>query len=530
MIRLLTIALFLALSTPRATAQNDSIRVFTEEHPLVFEDSKNLWPYSFLNEAGEPEGYCIDLVKIIMRELGIPYVIKLKSHQESLDDLKAGKADLVMGLSDIYDIHYGHFSQSTVTLLTQSVVTPKSKDIDVKSFRDLKSQKVIVSDSSLCHHLMVDYGWSDHAITSNDISQSIREVNDQQEWQIVWNTLSLKWLINHYQLDDVELTPVDMPHGEVKFLSRDATLIERIDKTYFDLCAANKLVPLEQKWFYPDLQDNSHHTWLWILAVASLLILILTITYFVRELLVNRRSSTTYHQMAHQLAKMAQYNKVRFWTYDILEQKFEWHDENGLAIRTYTSEEFAQRYSKKDFELLQDALERIATQHKDAKGHEEVEETLELTAKDAEFGDREQHGFVVHLSVLSRDAHGKPLVIIGTKKDVTQELQLKQLNTERSLRYLSIFYNNESGIISFDQNGAMQDANPKSSELLQFDIDEAVAQHEHLNTILHTDFTDMTEVDGQEGLITICDHDVNYHIKAVHNDKHQLIGLFVFCV
>lgn len=42
-------------------AQSDSTRVFTSEAPLVYEDVWDLWPYSFLNDNGEPDGFNIDL-------------------------------------------------------------------------------------------------------------------------------------------------------------------------------------------------------------------------------------------------------------------------------------------------------------------------------------------------------------------------------------------------------------------------------------------------------------------------------------
>ena len=70
--RLLGVIVFCMLPVAVASAQNDSMRVFTEQHPLVFEDSHALWPYSFTNDRGEPEGFCVDLVKAVMGELGIP--------------------------------------------------------------------------------------------------------------------------------------------------------------------------------------------------------------------------------------------------------------------------------------------------------------------------------------------------------------------------------------------------------------------------------------------------------------------------
>ena len=68
----------------------DSMGTFTEEHPLIYEDAWDLWPYAFLNENGEPVGYNIDLLKMLCKELDIPFLIKLKPTQEALEDLKNG--------------------------------------------------------------------------------------------------------------------------------------------------------------------------------------------------------------------------------------------------------------------------------------------------------------------------------------------------------------------------------------------------------------------------------------------------------
>ena len=57
-------ALLLAchLSLGIASAQKDSIIVYNDQRPLVYEDAWDLWPYVFLNENGEPDGYNVDLL------------------------------------------------------------------------------------------------------------------------------------------------------------------------------------------------------------------------------------------------------------------------------------------------------------------------------------------------------------------------------------------------------------------------------------------------------------------------------------
>ena len=66
-----------------ALAQEQPQRTYTAEHPLIYEDVWDLWPYCFLNEKGEPDGFNVELIKLIFKELGIPYTIKLTSRQEA---------------------------------------------------------------------------------------------------------------------------------------------------------------------------------------------------------------------------------------------------------------------------------------------------------------------------------------------------------------------------------------------------------------------------------------------------------------
>ena len=88
--RILLTFLGLLLLSPLHAQDSDSTRIFNREHPLVYEDAWDLWPYSFLNADGEPVGYNIDLVKLICDELGIPYIIRLKPTSAALQDVKSG--------------------------------------------------------------------------------------------------------------------------------------------------------------------------------------------------------------------------------------------------------------------------------------------------------------------------------------------------------------------------------------------------------------------------------------------------------
>ena len=56
-LRMLWLLVFQWMTLTLLAQPADSVKTYTKEHPLVYEDAWDLWPYSFLNEDGEPVGY-----------------------------------------------------------------------------------------------------------------------------------------------------------------------------------------------------------------------------------------------------------------------------------------------------------------------------------------------------------------------------------------------------------------------------------------------------------------------------------------
>ena len=530
-VRLIIILCF-SLYAFNVSAHKGKTREYTKENPLVYEGSQSLWPYSFLNDKGEPEGYNIDLLRLLMDKLDIPYVIRLKPHQEALHDLKAHQCDLTLGSTGEFSQATGLTGRALIIMFTQSVATPKGQAVKIKTFRDLgkNGQQVIVSDYSFCHQLMTDYGWKANAIVSNDMGEAIQQMSNKKEGQMVWNTLSLRWLINHHHLGNLAVTPVNMPHGECRYLANDRQLLDLLDKAYSELSADGEISNLESKWFYPDHDESESSVWEWCLAALSALLFAIVITYIVHASKQSRRMTETNNDLSSHLTEIAEAGKVRVWIYRVRENQFVWLDKKGAAVSTLASDEFAKRYNKKDFTRLKAALYRLANQHKDAKGHEEIEETLELKARDEEHGDGKLHDFVVVLSILSRDKHGRPTLILGTKRDVTREHSLRAINNSRSLSYWSVFYNDEAGIIICDKDGYIENVNPKACELFACDTDEIVSRHIHIKHFLRTQIDDLHKINGLQGTYTLGKTTVDYQLKTVYNDKQELINIFAFCL
>jgi len=525
----------------QAASQDENIRAYTKENPLVYEDVFDLWPYSFLNENGEPDGYNVELVHMMLKELDIPYVIRMKPKQECFQDLRDGKSDLMFGLAAGFNDGFGRYSSNIITLFTQSVATPINKPIKIKTFRDLGEYQVTVWEGSICHHLMKDYGWEDKAMPTKYMRDAIEKLSLTEDGQIVWNTLSLQWLVKKYKIDNIQITPVDMPHGEYKFMSNNPHLLARLDSIYTVLNSANKFTEIQNKWFYPERSEKKIAPWVWYITSVAAIIILLFLVYAINYRTKEHRITKLNNKNNQRLALILEASNVRMWTYDISTKLFTWRNEKGQASFTYTVEEFAQRYHAGDFERLREAVHKLTNSKELTTEEEEI--NLYLKAKDIEDGDKQEHEFMISMSVLQRDKEGQPLVILGTKKDITQEQVQKRLDEERTMRYWAIFNTSLVGIMYFNREGILTNINEKACQTYECDrqklIDESISYHdmfdiespmEELDGFYFTQVIDIDKITEKKRKLKACKrkgrllHEV--HLMTVHDEDGQLMGMF----
>ena len=460
-------SLFTPLSA-KADNAPDSIISFSTERPLVYEDAWDLWPYSFLNENGEPVGYNIDLLKLICKRLDIPYVIKLKPTSEALEDLKEGHSDLMMGMDAKFHDDFALYGKSVLNLFTHSVVRQKGSQPKVRTIGDLSKYRVIVHEGSFSHHLMKDNGWGSNAEGYEDMKDAILKANSDPECEIVWNTMSLKWLIQKYQATNLQLTPIDIPHGEYKFMSNNSHLLQQLDSVYKLLYSEEQLQPIQNKWFYPERTETGIPSWIWKLAVALAVLAVISLLYYLFYRIQEKRVSEDLQKKNARLSLVLNTSNVRFWTYDIPTKTFTWMDKEGKAERNYTILEFSQRYRREDFERLTEAINQLVRQEK-----ENV--TLEMSAKDEGEGGEDRE-FTIALSVLRRQKSGRPSVIIGTRSDITEERQMQQKAEDAMLRYQAIFNSAMIDMVYYDENGILTDMNQKAGAAFEGGKDAIIAK------------------------------------------------------
>ena len=460
---------------------------YTRQHPLVYEDARDVWPYTFLSDNGEEMGYNLDLMKMIMDRLDIPYVVKLKNRREVLQDLKNGRADLTLGIEAQFHSPYGLFGKTIVQVFTHSVVWPVGQPQHIFKLADLEQEKVIVHGGSYSHHLMLNNGLEDNVIPHSDMKQALLELSETEKGQLLWNTASLRSLIHMYHIENLQIAPVDMKDGEYKFMSNDKSLLARIDSIYNVLDEEGSLVPLQNKWFYPELREVYMPSWLWNILDTCIVLAMLLALYALWGYFQVRKAQEKGKKRTSRLALVMHTSGLSIWLFDIKRQKFTWLDHDGVASQQYPISQMAARVGANNLARITKILERIENQECES---DEIEVTT-FAESNPTGGDRI---YVIKLSVL-RTEHGKPSVIIAVCTDVYEERKQQQESLEQLSRYRSVFDTALVDMIYYDKDGLIADMNERAQHTLRLSLQASISYKMGLRNMVNLDDFDYSHFD-----------------------------------
>jgi len=474
-------------------AQSDSL-IYTTKRPLVYEDAWDLWPYVFLNEKGEPDGYNIDLLKLICKELDLPYIVKLMPTQEAHQDLIDGKSDMMFRMDADFTRGKFDFSKNIIQLFTHSVVMPKSKKYKIEHAKDLRNYTVIVHEGSFSHHLLTSMKLARHIEAYDDMKEAIQLVTTIDKAVIVWNTMSLKWLIQKYHPEDLEIAPIDIPYGEYKFASKDSKLLLKFDSIYSYLRAKDKLLPIQNKWFYPEHKDSGIPAWVWKLAVVMLILAAFIILYYFVYRHREQKMTEAVRKSNERLTLILQTSGINLWTYNTLTRTFTFMDEQGKSKSNISIESFAHQYHADDLHMLQEAINDITQQRKEYV-------TLNIQV----FEDpttQKPSNYTITLSVLRRGKSGMPLSILCTRSDITDDLFRQVKGKDTMLRYRAIFNTVMIDMVYYDENGYIADMNQKAREAIGVNFEVVKAMNITIQDVVgipdldleHFDYIHVTQI------------------------------------
>ena len=444
----LLVACHLSLGITHAQQNKDSIVVYNDKRPLIYEDAWDLWPYVFLNENGEPDGYNIDLLKMIFKELDIPYEIRLRP---------------MLRMDADFARHNSSYGRTIVQIFTHSLVKPKGQAVNARNGKELSRYPVIVHDKSFSHYKLMENGWAKEIIPYDDMKEAIQNVSTENNGIILWNSMSLKWLMTKYHTDNLEIIPFDFPYGEYKFFANDQHLLNQLDSVYSILRSNDRLTAIQNKWFYPERQETGIPSWIWDMVKFFTILAVGILVYYTFFKIRERKMTQKINKENQRLSLIMKTSNVMFCTYNVSSQYFTVMDSSGHAERSYSLLEYSHRFDPNDFTNLTDGLRNVIGGKS---------ETVTIQLKEYENNLIDGNNYTVTLSVLRRDKHKRPSIIIILKTDTTQDRMRQALIKESMLRYQSLFNSALVDMVYYDADGYISDMNTKALSVIGVDNEE----------------------------------------------------------
>jgi PAS domain S-box-containing protein len=206
----LAICAILVTVDARALPEEPAHRpVAAQGRPLVYGGDRDFPPYEYLDEHGRPQGFNVELVRAVGRELGRPVEIRLSPWHEVVSRVDAGGVDLVsLAYSDRRAAKYELFWQTWT--LHQSVVFNPGRRSYPAGFDDLAREVVAVEERSLMAELIRALPERSRPATVQVPSQleAMTALTAGRATAAAGNDLTLRHLAAGLDLDDLVIVPV----------------------------------------------------------------------------------------------------------------------------------------------------------------------------------------------------------------------------------------------------------------------------------------------------------------------------------
>ncbi len=441
------------------------IRQYSEQNPVVYIDSWHNWPYAFISDNGEPEGLSIDIVRRVMTQLGLPYVIRLVEPNEMSRQLLSGEADVTIAIAEYHNLNYGEFGKTTLALSTNSVLMPRrdsTRRYTIEKLHDLKG--LTVKRDSRAHRYLLSHGFSPDEINVIDnMDDCANQCVARGQGGIVWNTRRLHWWLNKYKVGGYRLVPVDIPNGKYRFIAGDTALLARLDSIASIMQRSGALSRMEDKWMFPEEKMSEQgETYLFYGAIGAIGAMLIAVLLF--YLLRRRRRRRELDRVIKEMRLSLRASGARVWVYYPQSHTFAWMNEDGETLEEYLSFDFSRFYPEGEFNTIYYHIKNFE-HHNGAP----VTEVVRCYTSDDE-NDREARTVQVRMTPIL-DEYANIYLVLGLQYDIDflekdgKDVQLAVQRYKNAAEYAIV------GVMCFDADGMMTDINQRA--LYIFGLDDA---------------------------------------------------------
>ena len=499
---------------------------YTKEHPLVIVSDWDFHPFEFLSSEGEPAGYNVEVLDLVLDRLEIPHKFVMQEWHVATKMFERHEADLIHALSFSYKSRPYVATQKYVNYYNLKVAR-RMDTTPLHRVADLTEGDTIMGKRN--DYAMVRLQGDTNrkfAIGYCSPKDGLTGVRKGQFKYYIWGEIPLSHKVQELGLDSIVLDEIDLPAGELHIIGYDKDVIDLIDDQYTRLEQAGELLPVYDKWFHPErVHDDASPVALFILVgllVLGFIAFLLSRLTMIRVKHAVRHSEELNHMMTQALG-MGDYYVV------------EWNLQTGMLHNKYgnmlpeqgmTTQEYMRRMGPGESELLHRLNTSLVTENID---HFDVQVTFNQ-------GTEEQPRWCKYDgNAIVEKEHGKPRYVVYTVRDITREREEERMNSTLGSKYMKMFDTNLVAMSFYDSQGRLLDVNRKMRELCNFKD----GNEKYFTESVLFDFPNLKGVyePGAREVMHVCQHlyvpamgldkYIEFRIMPVFNDKDALVYYIV---
>ena len=451
--RIITLLLALITLTAAMAASNSrNGRLYTEADPLVIICDWDFPPFEFTDNSGNPAGYNIEVLDIILNRLHIPHRFEMREWQKATKIFESKQADLIHAIGSEYDMTPYVQTRDFVNVYRVKAAYKKGTT-PLRSISELTySDTIVVKADDYVNSYLAKQLFRPYYIKLESPREALIALTHNKIRYYLWGAIPLEQKIHEMALDDIETSDVDIPIGELHIIGYDSNVINAIDDEFARMSQAGELEVISDKWFRPDRTHNDTPLYaFYIIAVVLLMALGLLVLIQLLRRRIKRAVART-QDVGNMMAQALSMGDFYIFEHNTVTGQMKNVYGNLLPINGLDAEDFFAKIHPNDLPNAQAIY-----------GH-----LMRTPDKPYNVTFRWKERYLTGNSIAEME-DGQLVHIVNTVKDITHEVEEEQANNEVGSRYMKIFRSNIIAMSFYDANGMLIDLNDSMRELCEFD-------------------------------------------------------------
>lgn len=206
-------------------------------------------PFEFINEQGQPDGFNVELFKLVAHNLGLKYQLVLMPWDQLRVKAEAGGIDVVLGMM-ISEERRKAFSFGTPhSVMTHAIFS--HKDRRFTSLEQLKGKRICVQNLDLMHDMLLGNSLAGEIITVSSIADALQMVSLRKCDAALLGNFQGAHLIRQLQIQDVVYASASiLPQPYAMAVSKgNDQLLAALNTGLLHLKESGEYEKLHNKWF-----------------------------------------------------------------------------------------------------------------------------------------------------------------------------------------------------------------------------------------------------------------------------------------